>query len=431
MKDVLIIGAGPAGLMAAGAAARRGLDVLIVERNERPARKLMITGKGRCNVTNACFLVNELIESVPVNGRFLYSAFSRFMPSDVMEFFESRGVPLKVERGNRVFPESDRAVDIVDALNHYAKTTGAKRIRGRAVELILDSGRVCGARTDDGREMLAASVIIATGGLSYPLTGSTGDGYALAKQAGHAIISPRPSLVPLETQEEWCKDLQGLALKNIAVTVRDARNSTEIYRDFGELLFTHFGVSGPVILSASSHMRDMESGSLEIGVDLKPALSAETLDARIQRDLAKNSGKTMINSLNELLPRNLAPVMLRLCGIPFEMKANQLTREQRFELGTRLKNLTLTVKGFRPIEEAIITSGGIRVDEVDPKTMGSKLCEGLFFAGEVLDVDAYTGGFNLQIAFSTGFAAGSAVDGQHKRVTSDRKSIVKKINLIL
>jgi predicted Rossmann fold flavoprotein len=407
--DVLVVGGGAAGLMAAGTAAERGLGTLLLERNARVARKLMITGKGRCNVTNACTMLNELIEAVPVNGRFLYSAFSRFMPVDTMEFFEARGVPLKVERGNRVFPESDKAADIVDALDSFAKKSGAQRLQARVTELIAENGGVRGVRTEDGREFFAKAVIVATGGVSYPLTGSTGDGYALAKQAGHSIREPEPSLVPLEIKEDWCRELQGLALKNVALTVRDKERYTEIFQDFGEMLFTHFGVSGPIVLSASSHMRDIKREKYELEIDLKPALRFEQLDARIQRDIAKHANKAVVNALVELLPRAMIPVVLRLCDIPFEKKANQITREQRQELALCLKRLPLTVTGFRPIEEAIVTSGGVTVSEISPRTMESKLCRGLFFAGEVLDADAYTGGYNLQIAFSTGVLAGRSV----------------------
>lgn len=407
--DVLVIGGGPAGLIAAGTAAGRGLDTLLLERNARVARKLMITGKGRCNVTNACTMLNELIEAVPVNGRFLYSAFSRFMPIDTMDFFESQGVSLKVERGNRVFPDSDKAVDIVDALDAFVKNSGARRLQARVLELLTENGAVRGVRTEDGRELFAKAVIVATGGVSYPLTGSTGDGYALARQAGHRIREPEPSLVPLEIQENWCRDLQGLALKNVSLTVRDKEKFSEIYQDFGEMLFTHFGVSGPIVLSASSHMRSIKKEKYELAIDLKPALSFEQLDTRIQRDIAKHANKAVVNALVELLPRAMIPVVLQLCGIPFEKKANQITREQRQELALCLKQLPLTVTGFRPIAEAIVTSGGVAVGEVAPKTMESKLCRGLFFAGEVLDVDAYTGGYNLQIAFSTGVLAGRSV----------------------
>ena len=406
---VIVIGGGAAGLMAAAKAAQRGCAVTVLERNDRPARKLMITGKGRCNVTNACTLVNELTEQIPGNGRFLYGAFSRFMPYDTMELFESLGVPLKIERGNRVFPESDKAVDIVDALVGYAKKSGAKLRAGvRAASLLLGDGAVKGVVCENGETFEADAVIVATGGCSYPLTGSTGDGYALAKAAGHTVTDPKPSLIPFETAEDWCRRLQGLTLKNVAITLRETESWKEVYTDFGEMLFTHFGVSGPVILSASAHVRDVTPGKYELRIDLKPALTEEKLDDRMVRDLTKYSNRTMSNALADLLPRSMIPVVLELSGISPQIFANKLTREQRRELGYLLKNLTCTIKGTRPIEEAIVTAGGVSTKEIDPKTMQSKLCRGLYFAGEVIDVDAYTGGFNLQIAFATGNLAGSS-----------------------
>ncbi|MGN1418577.1 MAG: NAD(P)/FAD-dependent oxidoreductase [Acutalibacteraceae bacterium] len=405
-KTCLVIGAGAAGLMAAGTAAKRGVDVTLLERNDRPARKVMITGKGRCNVTNNCTMINELVENVPTNGRFLHSAFSSFMPFDTMEFFENSGVELKIERGDRVFPVSDKASDIVDALEKFRKESGAKLIKGRAVKLLTDGGKVVGAETEDGQKLFADSVIIATGGVSYPLTGSTGDGYELAKQAGHSIVSPKPSLVPLVCHEGFCMDLQGLSLRNIAIKVVDSEKYKEVYHDFGEMIFTHFGVSGPVILSASTHMKDMKPRKYEIHIDLKPALSYEQLDARVQRDFLENSNRNFINALDKLLPKKIVPVIVRLTGIKPSTKVNQVTKQMRSKLVNLLKDLKVTVMDFRPIEEAIITSGGVNVKEIDPKTMKSKLCDGLYFAGEVIDVDAYTGGFNLQIAFSTGKLAG-------------------------
>lgn len=409
MAKVLVIGGGAAGLLAAGTAAQRGHEVTILERNERPARKVMITGKGRCNLTNHCTLINELVAQVPTNGRFLHGAFSRFMPQDIMELVEAEGVELKNERGNRVFPVSDKAVDIVDALVRFATKNGAKLRQGRATALLLEEGAVKGVKTEDGDTIFADRVIVATGGMSYPLTGSTGDGYTLAKQAGHTIAEPKPSLVPLVCHEGFCSDLQGLSLRNVAITVRDMTNYKEIYTDFGEMLFTHFGVSGPMILSASTHLRPMEKGRYEIHIDLKPALSHEQLDARVQREFLAASNKNFINALDSLLPKKLVPVIVRLSGVKPSLKVNQVTREMRGRLVNLLKDLKVTVNGFRPIEEAIVTSGGVHVKEVDPKTMQSKLCEGLYFAGEVLDVDAYTGGFNLQIAFSTGHLAGESV----------------------
>ena len=403
--SVLTVGGGAAGLMAAGYAAACGARSTVLERNDKPARKLMITGKGRCNVTNNCRSLDSLIANVPRNGRFLYGSFSRFMPEDVIEFFENRGVELKTERGNRVFPVSDNAADIVDALVRFAKR-GSEIIKGRAVKLLIEDGCVKGVETEDGEKLFADKVIIATGGLSYPVTGSTGDGYELAKQAGHKITELKPSLVPLEIHEGFCTDLMGLSLRNTAIKVIDTEKNKEIYSDFGEMLFTHFGVSGPMILSASAHMRDMKSGRYKILIDLKPALTEEQLDARILRDFSENTNKNFINALNSLLPKKLVPVIVKLSGIGLSTKVNQITREQRQRLVQLLKGMSITVTGFRPVKEAIITSGGVDISQINPKTMESKLCRGLYFAGEVIDADAYTGGFNLQIAFSTGRLAG-------------------------
>ncbi len=406
MPDVLIIGGGAAGLMAAGTVSMTGKSVIILERNDRPARKVMITGKGRCNVTNNCTELDKLIENVPQNGRFLYSAFSNFMPSDTMELFEDMGVPLKTERGGRVFPVSDKAVDIVDALVSFATDDGAQIVKGRAKELIIEDGTVKGAVTYDGEKIFAEKVLIATGGKSYPATGSTGDGYELAKQAGHTVTDLKPSLVSLVCHEGFCTDLQGLALKNVSMSVIDSVTNKEIYKDFGEMLFTHFGVSGPMILSAGAHMRNMQRGRYKIYVDMKPGLSYEQLDARILRDFSENNNKNFINSLGGLLPRKMIPVAVKLSGIKPTEKVNQITKEQRRKFAEVLKKFKITVNDFSPIEEAIVTSGGVKVSEIDPKTMESKIVKNLYFAGEVIDVDAYTGGFNLQIAFSTGRLAG-------------------------
>lgn len=409
MYDVLVIGGGAAGCMAAGTAAESGKSVLLIDKNEKIGRKLMITGKGRCNVTNACSLLNEIIENIPVNSRFMYSALSRFMPFDTMDFFESQGVPLKIERGNRVFPESDKAVDIVDALHRYIKKTGVKRATGRICKLNIENNYIISAEDDTGNTYTAEKYIIATGGKSYPLTGSTGDGYTLAKQCGHSITELKPALVPLETTDIWTGSLQGLALKNISVKVIDNDTYREVFNDFGEMLFTHFGVSGPVILSASSHMKNMKSEKYSIEIDLKPGLTEEKLDARILRDFSENANKSIANALIKLLPSKLVPIIVRLSEIPTDMKVNQITKEMRKDLVYLLKHFTITIGGFRPIEEAIVTSGGINTKEINPKTMQSTLCENLYFAGEVIDVDAYTGGFNLQIAFSTGVLAGKSV----------------------
>ena len=407
--DLIVIGGGAAGLMAAGTAAKRGLSVTLIERNDKLARKVAITGKGRCNVTNSCPLLNDLISNVPVNGRFLYGAFSRFTTDDTIDFFEGLGVPLKIERGNRVFPVSDRALDIVDALNKFITVNGVKRKKGRVTELIVENGVVKGCVTDDGRKFFAENVLIATGGISYPATGSTGDGYTLAKQAGHTITDLKPSLVPLECHEGWCTDAQGLSLRNVEIRVEDTKTYKEVYKDFGEMLFTHFGVSGPMILSASSHMRNMERGRYVIHIDFKPALTYEQLDKRLQRDLLECSNKNLYNTLALMLPRKMIPVIVKLSGLNGNIKSNQVTKDMRATLVELLKDIRLTVTDFRPIDEAIVTSGGVSVSEIDPKTMKSKIIDGLYFAGEVIDVDAYTGGFNLQIAFSTGHLAGNSV----------------------
>ncbi len=404
--DLIVIGAGPAGMMAAGTAGENGCDVILLERNDKPGRKLMITGKGRCNVSNNCSGIQELISNVPGNGRFLYGAFSRFMPSDLVEFIESRGVPLKVERGNRIFPASDRASDIVDLFRNYAGKN-SRLIQGRADELLIENSRIKGVKLESGEIINSDKVIVATGGVSYPLTGSTGDGYRLARQAGHRVIDPVPSLVPLEIHEGFCSELMGLSLRNSSIRVIDtAKNGKVIYTDFGEMLFTHFGVSGPMILSASAHITEMEKMRYKIVIDLKPALTPEQLDARLLRDFGENINRNYINALDSLLPKKLVPVIAKLSGIPFNLKVNQISKEQRAGLVHLLKNLTVTVTDFRPVEEAIVTRGGVDTREINPSTMESKLIDGLYFAGEVIDTDAYTGGFNLHIAFSTGRLAG-------------------------
>lgn len=401
--NVVVIGGGASGLMAAGTAAEKGHTVTVVEKNSRPARKLLITGKGRCNVTNMCG-IDEMLNSVVHNPRFLYGAFSRFMPQDTVEFFENLGVKLKVERGNRVFPQSDKAVDIVDALVRYAKSK-AKIVSAKAKSLVISNGAVTGVKLDDGKVIDCDRVIIATGGLSYPKTGSDGDGYILAKQAGHTVVKTKPSLVPLEIKESYCRYLMGLSLKNISVSFE--HNGKIIYNDFGEMLFTHFGVSGPVILSGSCHIDEPKGVILHI--DLKPALSIEQLDDRFLRDFSKYSSRELSNALNDLYPKSLIPIIIKLSGIRPDTKVSQISKEMRMRLVNVTKDMRLTVSGFRPFDEAIITSGGICTKEINPSTLESKLCKGLFFCGEVIDVDAYTGGFNLQIAFSTGRLAGNSV----------------------
>ena len=406
MAKVLVIGGGAAGLLAAGTAAQRGHEVTILERNERPARKVMITGKGRCNLTNHCTLINELVAQVPTNGRFLHGAFSRFMPQDIMALVEAEGVELKIERGNRVFPVSDKAVDIVDALVRFATKNGAKLRQGRATALLLEDGAVKGVKTEDGDTIFADRVIVATGGMSYPLTGSTGDGYLFAKQAGHTIVPLKPSLVPLESSDTDCKSMQGLSLKNVSLKIIDNNSNKEIYSDFGEMLFTHFGISGPMVLSASSHIREMPPNRYRAVIDLKPALTEEQLDKRLQKEFQQNANRDVSNAFSGLLPRKIIVPVLKRWGVPFDKKCNVITREERHALCTLLKGFTIPLNGFRPIEEAIITSGGVNTAELNPKTMESKLISGLYFAGEVIDCDAYTGGFNLQIAWCTGRLAG-------------------------
>lgn len=399
--DVIIIGGGAAGAMAGVYCGEWGKKTLVFEPNGKIGKKLRITGKGRCNVTNNCS-DDELIRNIPVNPRFLYSAFSQYSSEDVMNFFEESGVPLKTERGNRVFPVSDKAEDIVSALDRRLKNAGVKIVKEKVESLVTENGKCVGVETEKN-QYFAESVLVATGGKSYPVTGSTGDGYKLAEKAGHTIITPKPSLVPVVCREKYCKDMMGLSLRNVTLSVYDGEK--KIFSELGEMLFTHFGVSGPLVLSASSHMKNPESGRYKIFIDLKPGLSNEQLDARVLRDFGENINRIFGNSLSKLLPSKLIPTVVRLSGIEGERKVNQITREERLGFVNLLKNFPLTVSGFRPIEEAIVTSGGVAVSEINPKTMESKLLKGLFFAGEVIDVDAYTGGFNLQIAFSTAYCA--------------------------
>ena len=392
-------------MMAAITAARLGTDVCILERNPKVGRKLYITGKGRCNVTNHC-PPEEVLAATPRNGRFLYSAMSRTTPADVERFFTDLGVELKVERGNRVFPKSDKSVDIIDALFFELRRLKVPVIQTRVTDLICQEGVVIAVRTEQG-DISCKAVILATGGLSYPATGSTGDGHRMAAGVGHAVVEPKPSLVPLESPDPFCGQMQGLALKNVTLTVKN-RKGKAIYQEQGELLFTHFGMSGPLVLSASAHMRDYEKDCYTCVIDLKPALDEPTLDARLVRELTANANKDMANIMGALVPRLMIPVLLERAEISGEKKAHDLTKGERRRLLELFKAFTVTVSGPRPINEAIITSGGIKVGEVDPKTMASKKVEGLYFAGELLDVDAYTGGFNLQIAWATGRAAGES-----------------------
>lgn len=404
MRKIIIIGGGAAGLIASATAAKRGEDVTVIEKNSRPARKVMITGKGRCNVTNACFDLDDLINSVVTNKRFMYSAFSSFMPYDTIALIEEMGVPTKIERGNRVFPQSDKAVDIVDALVKNAKQSGVKFVEGTVTSFNTENNVIKSVNLADGTVVDGDAFAICTGGLSYQSTGSTGDGYRLAESVGHSITDIEPALISLVASNGFVPKLQGLSLRNISIKLLDGEK--EIYSDFGEMLFTHYGVSGPVILSASSHMTHPKEHNYKIVIDLKPALDEQTLDKRIQRDFTENTNKDFINSLSKLLPNKLIPVIVKLSGIEPSEKVNQITKAQRQNLVHLLKNFTVNISDFRPINEAIITSGGVDVKEINPKTMGSKIIDNLFFAGEVIDVDAYTGGFNLQVAFSTGYLCG-------------------------
>lgn len=401
--DLIIIGGGAAGMTAACmAAGRYGKSVLLLERNPRLGRKLLITGKGRCNITNNCD-INTLIANIPRNPRFLYSAFHNFSPEDTISFFENLGVPVKTERGNRVFPQSDRASDVANALERELRRLKVEVRTERVLKLLLDENHITGVQCESGSEYFSSSVLIATGGKSYPLTGSTGDGYELAKQAGHSVVPPVPSLIPILTKEADVKEMQGLSLKNVTLTV--SKEGKPVYSELGEMLFTHFGVSGPLVLSASAHMREADKRQYLMEIDLKPGLTEEQLDKRLLRDFSQNLNRDIINSLNALLPRKMIPVVLRRSGIPFETKIHEITKVERQTLLHAIKAFSLHPTDFRPIEEAIITSGGVDVKEVNPKTMESKLTKGLFFAGEVLDVDGYTGGFNLQIAFATAHLA--------------------------
>lgn len=405
--DLIVVGAGAAGLMCAGTAAQAGLRVLLLDKNKRVGRKLLITGKGRCNVTNDCDN-DAMLRAVRSNSRFLYSAINAFSTADTMAFFEAHGVPLKTERGNRVFPQSDRAVDVVDALERFVRRSGAAFEAAQVQELLCAENRVTGVVTAQGERFFADHVVVATGGLSYPGTGSTGDGYRFAEAVGHTVVAPQPSLVPIVTQEQWCAQMMGLSLRNVTLTLRRKGKKKPVYQELGEMLFTHFGVSGPLVLSASSHMvGPLEEYTMEI--DLKPALSTEQLDARLLRDFEKFINKDFSNALDELLPKKSIPVIIALAQIPPERKVHQITKEQRGALVRTIKCLTIHPKRFRPVNEAIVTAGGVKTTEIDPSTMGSKRVAGLSFAGEVLDLDAYTGGYNLQIAFSTGYLAAQGV----------------------
>ena len=405
-RRVAVIGAGAAGMMAAITAAEAGADVTLFERNDRVGKKLRITGKGRCNVTNNCDN-NEFLSNVPTNPRFLYASLSRFSTADTMAFFEDAGVPLKTERGKRVFPISDRAADIVSAMERRCREAGVTLVHRRVRGLIIEDSSVVGLKYGDGEEDFDA-VIVCTGGRSYSMTGSDGDGYRFATEAGHTITPLHPSLVPFVAEGKLCASLQGLSLKNVSLTIKMAESGKVVYEDFGEMLFTHYGITGPLVLSASAHLSDITPGKYEAYIDLKPALDEKTLDARILSDFSKYQNRDLINALDDLLPQKMIAPYIGLCGIDSRKKVNSITREEREKMVHILKGIRVKLNGFRPIEEAIVTRGGVSVKEIDPKTMQSKLVEGLYFAGEVLDVDAYTGGFNLQIAFSTATVAGTS-----------------------
>ena len=405
--NVVVIGGGPAGMMAAGTAGSRGLNVILIEKNEKLGKKLFLTGKGRCNITNYTD-PEELIANVPVNSKFLYSAFYTFSSYDLIELLNGLGLKTKVERGNRVFPASDKSSDVIKTLDKYIQKNNVNVVKGEVVKVNSSQGKVENVVLRDGITIPCTSVIIATGGMSYPQTGSTGDGFRFARENGHKVTPIKPSLVPIETVEDWPKQAQGLSLRNISLKLLNKSNK-KIYEDFGEMVFTHYGVSGPVILSASSYINNLDDEEYKLVIDLKPALNEEQLDLRVQRDFSKYSRKIFANGLKDLIPQKLIPIIIELSDIPPEKPINQISKEERHNFVKLLKGLTLTVERLRPINEAIITSGGVSVDEINPGTMESKLVKGLYFAGEVIDVNAYTGGFNLQIAFSTGYLAGQNV----------------------
>ena len=403
--ELVVIGGGPAGMMCAYQAAKRGLAVTLLEPNDKLGRKLRITGKGRCNLTNNCD-VKTFMANIPGDGRFLYSALNRFGPAETMAFFEENGLPLKTERGNRVFPQSNNANDVAALMASLCRRAGVKTLKRSAKQIVTEDGAVTGVVTDAGYLPCRAAAVC-TGGLSYPLTGSTGAGYRFAKELGHTVNPTRPSLVPLESPDETCAEMQGFSLRNVALSAFE--DGKLIYKELGEMLFTHFGVSGPLVLSASAHMRRLGSAAYRLEIDLKPGLDEKKLDARLLRDFEKYANREYKNALDDLLGRAMIPVVIRLSGIPEDTRVNSITREQRQRLLHVLKAFPVAVSGARPIDEAIVTAGGVSTKEINPRTMESKLVQGLYFAGEVLDLDAYTGGFNLQIAWSTGFVAGNSV----------------------
>ena len=413
MKTI-VIGGGPAGMIAAITASKNKDKVILIEKNNSLGKKLLITGKGRCNITNAAD-ISEFIEHIPGNGRFLYSVFKNFTNKDIIKILEENGLKVKVERGNRVFPITDNAKDVLDCFTNELKKQDVEiRLNSEVVEIEANKQKeVTGVYLETGELLKASKVILATGGKSYPKTGSNGSGYKLAKKLGHSITNIKPSLVPLIADENLCQKMQGLSLKNVKIKIKDLNKQKIIYEDFGEMLFTHFGVSGPIILSASAILiryKNIEellnSNKIKLIIDLKPALSFEELDNRILRDFEKYKNKDFKNSLNDLLPQKMIDCVIELSKIDPNKKVNEITKEERKNLSILLKNFEITIKGFRPIDEAIVTSGGVQTKEINPKTMESKIIKGLFFAGEIIDVDGYTGGFNLQIAYSTGFTAG-------------------------
>ena len=410
MKNVIIIGGGPAGMISAIASAKTGNNVTLIEKNSSCGKKLLITGKGRCNITNSTDL-NGFIENTPSNPKFLYGLFNNFSNIDIINLLEEQGVKTKVERGGRVFPVSDKSQDVLNALLNILKELKVKILTNtEVISIITNDGQAIGVKTKNN-ELKADKIILATGGKSYPLTGATGDGYKMAKELGHNITKIKPSLIPLTSNNDTCKRLQGLSLKNVSIKLKDKEKI--IYQDFGEMLFTHFGVSGPIILSASSYLiryknveELLKNGDINLQIDLKPALTEEKLDLRILRDFEEEKNKEFKNSLNKLLPQKLIPVIIEKTGIKPYKKVNEITKEERKSLVNTLKNLSINITGVRGIEEAIITSGGINIKEINPKTMESKIIKGLYFAGEIIDVDCLTGGFNLQVAWSSGYTAG-------------------------
>ena len=413
MPKVVVIGGGPAGMMAAITAAENGHEVLIIEKMPSFGRKLLITGKGRCNITSSLYM-SEFIKNTPGNGRFLYSAFQNYTNTDIIEFLKNQGLEVKEERGNRIFPVTDKSLDVLKCFTNRMEELNIKyKLNTKAEKILVQNGQVTAVRTNN--EMIKAEkVILATGGKSYPLTGSTGDGYSIAQNLGHTIIPIKPSLVPLEVYEkEKCQKLQGLSLRNVGIKIIDTDKKKSIYEDFGEMIFTHFGISGPTILSGSAHLgkykdieRLLKDKYIKINIDLKPALTEEQLDDRILRDFKEFKNKQFKHSLDKLLPQKMIPLIIELSKIDENKRVNEITKEERKTLIQLLKHFEVSIKGFRPVEEAIITCGGIDTKEINPKTMESKLVKGLYFAGEIIDVDAYTGGFNLQIAYSTGYTAG-------------------------